>query len=143
MSNSRSLPFFGCRINYVAPDTLQVPDSTFEGLRNKGVEQSKYAHLTDEVLEETDVLYMTRIQKERFTDVNEYLKLKGTFVLTPSVLEKCKSTATVMHPLPRVDEITPECDDDKRSIYFTGQIENGLYVRMAILYHYIAGVKFN
>lgn len=85
-----------------------------------------------EALPETDVLYMTRIQKERFTSEDEYRKVCGNFVVTPHLMTLAKRRMIVMHPLPRVDEISKEFDTDPRAAYFR-QAENGMYVRMAIL----------
>lgn len=85
-----------------------------------------------EALPETDVLYMTRIQKERFASEDEYRKVCGHFVVTPHLMTLAKRRMIVMHPLPRVDEISKEFDSDPRAAYFR-QAENGMYVRMAIL----------
>ena len=80
-----------------------------------------------------DIVYMTRIQRERFGDPMDYEKAKGTYKITPASLAGTKETMRIMHPLPRVDEITTAVDDDRRAYYF-GQSKNGVYVRMAILY---------
>ena len=86
----------------------------------------------DDVLPKTDVLYMTRIQKERFSSLEEYEIVRGCFKLTPQVLRKAKQKMVIMHPLPRVDEISVEVDSDPRAAYFR-QAEYGMYVRMALL----------
>lgn len=85
-----------------------------------------------EALPETDVLYMTRIQKERFETEDEYNKVRGHFVVTPHLMTMAKRRMIVMHPLPRVDEISKEFDNDPRAAYFR-QAENGMYCRMALL----------
>lgn len=85
-----------------------------------------------EALPETDVLYMTRIQKERFESEEEYNRARGHFVVTPHLMTKAKPKMIVMHPLPRVDEISKEFDNDPRAAYFR-QAENGMYIRMALL----------
>lgn len=85
-----------------------------------------------EALPETDVLYMTRIQKERFENEDEYNRVKGHFVVTPHLMTMAKRRMIVMHPLPRVDEISKEFDSDPRAAYFR-QAENGMYIRMALL----------
>lgn len=85
-----------------------------------------------EALPETDVLYMTRIQKERFESEDEYNRVKGHFVVTPHLMTMAKRRMIVMHPLPRVDEISKEFDSDPRAAYFR-QAENGMYIRMALL----------
>ena len=84
------------------------------------------------VLASTDVLYVTRVQRERFADPDEYESVKDAFVITPDTLKQAKDRMIVMHPLPRVGEISMEVDDDPRAAYFR-QMEYGLYVRMALL----------
>jgi len=84
------------------------------------------------VLRETDVLYVTRVQKERFSSLQQYESQKNRYVVTPRTLTKAKESMIIMHPLPRVGEITPEVDSDPRAVYFR-QVEYGMYVRMALL----------
>ena len=86
----------------------------------------------EQVLPETDVLYVTRVQKERFEDPAEYEKVKGAYVIDPEIMKAAKQEMIVMHPLPRVGEISVDFDDDPRAAYFR-QMEFGLYVRMALL----------
>jgi aspartate carbamoyltransferase catalytic subunit len=86
----------------------------------------------DAVLPQVDVIYQTRIQKERFSDEASYLALKGVYRIDASTLARMKKESIVMHPLPRVDEIAPEVDADPRAAYFR-QARNGLYIRMALL----------
>ncbi|MBE3117142.1 MAG: aspartate carbamoyltransferase, partial [Candidatus Atribacteria bacterium] len=100
-------------------------------LKAKGVEQTEYTSL-DQPLPATDVLYVTRVQKERFTDEAVYESVKGAYVIDPKVMKAARERMIVMHPLPRVGEISPEFDDDPRAAYFR-QMEYGLYVRMALL----------
>jgi aspartate carbamoyltransferase catalytic subunit len=88
----------------------------------------------DGVLPQVDVLYMTRVQKERFGNVADYEKVKDSFLLKKEHVDKLKSDAIIMHPLPRVNEIEAEIDQDSRAAYFR-QAQNGLYVRMALLLH--------
>jgi aspartate carbamoyltransferase catalytic subunit len=130
-SLARLLSLYDVRINYVAPDILRMPPEIIAELDAKGVSQSQVDGL-DAVLPETDVLYVTRVQKERFSDLAEYDQVKGAFVIDPHVLERAKDRMIVMHPLPRVGEITMEVDGDPRAAYFR-QMEYGLYVRMALL----------
>ncbi len=87
----------------------------------------------DGVLSKTDVLYITRVQKERFSDLALYEKLKHRYVVTPKTLVKMKKTAVVMHPFPRTGEVTMDVDSDPRAIYIKEQMKNGMYVRMALL----------
>lgn len=96
-----------------------------------GLKQSVHTSLS-EVISKTDVLYVTRIQKERFTDLKEYERVKDSFIITPKTLAHAKERMIIMHPLPRVNEISTEVDSDPRAAYFR-QMENGVYVRMALL----------
>jgi aspartate carbamoyltransferase len=130
-SLARLLALFRVQINYVSPDILRMPAEIITELKEQGVPQAEYASL-DPVIAETDVLYVTRVQKERFEDLEDYEKVKGAFVITPNTLRQAKEHMIVMHPLPRVGEISMEVDDDPRAAYFR-QMEYGLYVRMALL----------
>jgi carbamoyl-phosphate synthase/aspartate carbamoyltransferase/dihydroorotase len=95
------------------------------------VPQAEFSKLED-ALPETDVLYVTRVQRERFEEQSVYDKVKGAFVVNPQVMKTAKERMIVMHPLPRVTEISQEFDSDPRAAYFR-QMEYGLYVRMALL----------
>ena len=86
----------------------------------------------EEVLPKLDILYMTRVQKERFFNEEDYIKLKDTFILDKEKMKLANKNMIVMHPLPRVNEIHPEVDNDKRAYYFE-QVKNGMYVRMALI----------
>ena len=123
--------FDDIKLNYVAPPSLRMPQDVVDEVAAAGVTQNMYEEL-DEVLPETDVLYVTRIQRERFEDPEDYEKVKGVFVITPQTLEHAKDDMIVMHPLPRVNEISVEVDADPRAAYFR-QMEYGMYVRMALL----------
>jgi len=120
------------KINLVSPDILRLPSGLLEKLRERGVIIHESTTL-DDVLHETDVLYVTRVQKERFTDLDLYEKLKDDYIITPALLKRAKKSAIIMHPLPRVGEITMDVDLDKRAVYITEQMRNGMYVRMALL----------
>ena len=124
--------YSGVRFILISPEELKVPDYVKKGpLASKGV---KYAETTDleAVLPELDVLYMTRIQKERFFNEEEYLRLKDSYVLTTDKLECAKKDLVIMHPLPRVNEISVKVDEDPRACYFK-QVLNGKYMRMALI----------
>jgi aspartate carbamoyltransferase len=123
--------FKGLKLNYVSPSILRMPQGVVDEVAATGVAQEAYEAL-DEVLPQTDVLYVTRIQKERFEDPTAYDKVKDAYVITPGVLSQAKQDMCVMHPLPRVNEISVECDTDPRAAYFR-QMEYGMYVRMALL----------
>ena len=125
------LTYYQVTINYVCPDSLAMPKEVMDAATAAGIKQNFYSSL-DEVIGSTDVLYMTRVQKERFETEEEYLRVKDAFILNNNVLSKAKSQMIVMHPLPRVNEIEPEVDFDQRAAYFR-QMRYGLYVRMALL----------
>jgi len=97
----------------------------------KKAPQAEFSSL-EKVLAETDVLYVTRVQKERFEDPTDYEKVKDAYVIDPQIMKAAKKDMIVMHPLPRVGEISTDFDDDPRAAYFR-QMEYGLYVRMALL----------
>jgi len=123
--------FNGIKLNYVSPDILRMPRDVIDEVAEKGVPQTEHNRL-EGVLPETDVLYVTRVQKERFEDPEVYEKVKSAFVISPDVMKAAKKDMIVIHPLPRVTEISMEFDDDPRAAYFR-QMEYGLYVRMALL----------
>ena len=100
-------------------------------IKEKNLEYFQYTEL-DEVIPKVDILYMTRIQKERFSDPMEYEKIKNSYVLRNDMLQKTKNNLKIMHPLPRVNEIDEDVDDNKRAYYFQ-QALNGVYVRQALL----------
>lgn len=117
------------RFVFIAPEELQIPEYVKESL-----EDDRFV-MTDDlesVIAGLDVLYMTRIQRERFLNEEEYLRLKGTYILDSRKMTLAKSDLTVLHPLPRVDEIHVEVDSDPRAAYFE-QMRMGMYVRMALI----------
>ncbi|HET9589621.1 MAG TPA: aspartate carbamoyltransferase [Anaerolineales bacterium] len=130
-SLARLLSLFNVKIHYVSPDILRMPKEVMDEIAEKGIPQAEFDKL-DEVLAETDVLYVTRVQKERFEDPAEYEKVRGAYVIDPEIMKAAKQDMIVMHPLPRVGEISVDFDDDPRAAYFR-QMEYGLYVRMALL----------
>jgi aspartate carbamoyltransferase catalytic subunit len=130
-SLARLLSLYQVRLNYVSPEILRMPADLLEELEGRGIAQAEHDSL-ESVLGETDVLYVTRVQKERFEDMQAYEKVKGAFVITPQVLEGAKDVMIVMHPFPRVGEISMEVDNDPRAAYFS-QMQYGLFVRMALL----------
>lgn len=130
-SLARLLSLYDVRLNYVSPQVLHMPSELIEELETKGIPQ-KETEALEGVLPETDVLYVTRVQKERFEDPDDYEAVRGSYVITPQTLERAKDEMIVMHPFPRVGEISIELDADPRAAYFR-QMEYGLYVRMALL----------
>jgi len=123
--------FNGVRLNYVSPEILRMPREVIDEVGAKGIPQHEFSAL-DQVLPETDVLYVTRVQKERFEDQAVYESVKSAFVIDPEIMKAARQDMIVMHPLPRVGEISVDFDDDPRAAYFR-QMEYGLYVRMALL----------
>jgi len=123
--------FTNIKLNYVSPDILKMPKEVMDEVTEKGVPQREFSKLED-VLPETDVLYVTRVQKERFEDPTDYETVKNSFVVDTEIMKAAKKDMIVMHPLPRVTEISMDFDDDPRAAYFR-QMEYGLYVRMALM----------
>jgi aspartate carbamoyltransferase catalytic subunit len=130
-SLSRLLALFGAKLNFVSPDILKMPTEIIGELKSQGVTQAEHGEL-DPVLAETDVLYVTRVQKERFTDLEQYESVKGAFIISPETMARAKDKMVLMHPLPRVGEISYDVDKDPRAAYFR-QVQYGMYVRMALL----------
>ena len=122
---------YDCDLIFVAPDALKMPPEITEQLREQGVEVKETPDLSV-ALTEADVLYMTRIQKERFDDPVEYERLKGSYVLMKGMVERTNPELTIMHPLPRINEIKSEVDELPGAAYFR-QARNGVPVRMALL----------
>lgn len=116
----------------ISPEELRVPDYVREDvLRANGIEFKEVEKLED-AMEELDILYMTRVQRERFFNEEDYVRLKDFYVLTKKKMELAKDDMLVLHPLPRVNEISVEVDDDPRAAYFK-QAQYGVYVRMALI----------
>ncbi len=130
-SLARLLSLFQVRLHYVSPELLRMPQEIIEEVGTRGIPQFEHTTL-EECLPESDVLYVTRVQKERFEDLNLYESVKDAYIITCRTLERAKERMIIMHPLPRVGEISMEVDDDPRAAYFR-QMEYGLYVRMALL----------
>lgn len=116
----------------IAPKELALPDYIKTDILDKSCSEYKEVETMEEDMPELDVLYMTRVQRERFFSEDEYLKVKDAFILDLEKLETAKEDLTIMHPLPRVNEIATEVDDDPRAKYFI-QALNGKYVRMALI----------
>jgi aspartate carbamoyltransferase len=130
-SLSRLLSRYDVRLNYVAPGILRMPESIVTEIEETGTPQTVYDNL-DDVIGDSDVVYVTRVQKERFEDPTEYDLVAGAYVITPETMSNAKERMALMHPLPRVNEISIDVDDDPRAAYFR-QMEYGMYVRMALL----------
>ncbi len=116
---------------FISPDELRVPDYITEMLDEKGISYKEVIRLED-VIGGLDILYMTRVQRERFFNEADYVRLKDTYILDKAKLSDAKPDMTILHPLPRVNEIATNVDDDPRAAYFR-QVMNGKYVRMALI----------
>ncbi len=128
----------GVKFVLVSPDELKVPSYVKKIIKEKGLD---YVQTTDLVsaMPQLDILYMTRVQKERFFNEEDYLRLKDSYILTPEKLAEAKKDLIIMHPLPRVNEISVSVDDDPRACYFK-QVLNGKYMRMALIMK-LLGIK--
>ena len=124
--------YTGIKFVFIAPEELRFPRYIIEEeLDTRGIEYKEVTSM-EEAMPELDVLYMTRVQKERFFNEADYIRLKDTYILTPDKLEPAKKDMIVMHPLPRVNEIAVSVDDDPRAAYFP-QAKNGMFIRMALI----------
>lgn len=116
----------------ISPDELKIPEYLKEEVLDKNSISYKEVSSLDEVMPELDILYMTRVQRERFYNEADYIRLKDSYILTPEKLTDAKSDLCILHPLPRVNEISVAVDDDPRACYFE-QVLNGKYIRMALI----------
>ena len=124
--------YTGIRFVLISPKELRVPDYIKQDVLDKNsVEYKEVEHL-DDIMGELDILYMTRVQKERFFNEEEYIRLKDSYILTPEKMALAREDMLVLHPLPRVNEISVEVDDDERAVYFK-QVQYGVYIRMALI----------
>jgi aspartate carbamoyltransferase catalytic subunit len=130
-SLSYALAPFGPRYVYCSPPELRMPETVTRDVRSRGIPVSETADIR-EALNQADIVYMTRVQRERFEDPAQYERLKGSYILTRKLVEEAKPGLTVMHPLPRVDEIAQEVDTLPGAAYFR-QAHNGVFLRMALL----------
>ena len=116
---------------FISPKELKMPEEVLNILKQKNIEYTEVESL-EENIPNLDILYMTRVQKERFADTQEYERLKDVYVLNKEKLRNAKKDLIILHPLPRVNEISEEIDKDPRACYFK-QVENGKYIRMALI----------
>lgn len=122
----------GIRFVFISPEELRLPDYILDPLREMGIPFEEVTRLEDSIAD-LDILYMTRVQRERFFNEEDYIRLKGYYILNGDKLAKAKSDMLILHPLPRVNEISVEVDKDPRAAYFK-QVQYGAYVRMALIY---------
>lgn len=138
-SLAEALSLFGANLTFVAPPGLEMPIETIQHVEANGVKPKTTASL-QEAMKEADVLYVTRIQKERFPDLAEYQKVAGTYRIDRELLAQATPDVVVMHPLPRVGEIAADVDGTRHAAYFR-QAFNGVPVRMAILALVLGGIR--
>ncbi|VAW31483.1 Aspartate carbamoyltransferase [hydrothermal vent metagenome] len=122
---------YNVSLRFVAPEILRLPLKVMNKVIDSGL-NVRETHDVADVIENADVLYVTRVQKERFTDLAQYEEVKNYYHITPEIMAMAKEKMIVMHPLPRVGEIHDSVDDDPRAAYFR-QVKNGMYIRMALL----------
>ena len=134
----QAMSHFSPNFVFTSPDELMLPSEYKEWLDGKGIPYTETRQLSDH-LNDSDIIYMTRVQQERFTDLMEYEKVKNFYRLEKSMLDNVKPNMKILHPLPRLNEISTDVDDTKYA-YFYKQAENGMYVRMAII-AYLLGYK--
>ena len=125
--------YTGINVILIAPEELRLPSYIRREVCDKNHVPTREVETMEEVMSELDILYMTRVQKERFLDEEEFERLKDSFILNPERLRTAKKDMIILHPLPRVNEITRAVDNDPRAAYFR-QVENGKFVRMALIY---------
>ncbi len=130
-SLARLLCLYDVQFNFVSPEILRLPLDVMNEIRKHGLPVTETYDVAD-IISDVDVLYVTRVQKERFADLAQYEEVKDHYVITPELMEHAKEKMIVMHPLPRVGEISYGVDSDPRAAYFR-QMENGMYIRMALL----------
>lgn len=136
----KALTHFNPKIYFIAPQILQMPQYLLDELKKNNIEYEILEDFRD-CLEKIDVFYMTRIQKERFPDIEDYEQVKGIYVINKeNILGKCKDDMIILHPLPRVDEISTDLDDTKHALYFK-QARNGIPVRQAMMMTVLGKVK--
>ncbi|MDR2843972.1 MAG: aspartate carbamoyltransferase [Candidatus Symbiothrix sp.] len=117
---------------FVAPEELRLPDIYKQFMDKNGIRYSEHTEFSQDVINQSDILYMTRVQRERFTDLIEYEKVKNVYVLNNQMLENSKDNLRILHPLPRVNEIAQDVDDNPKAYYFE-QAKNGVFARQAII----------
>ncbi len=130
-SLTRLLSLYDVNLRFVSPEILRLPLTLMNGVRDAGL-NVRECHDVAEVIASADVLYVTRVQKERFSDLAQYDEVKNYYRITPDLMAQAQEKMIVMHPLPRVGEIEPTIDSDPRAAYFR-QVRNGMFIRMSLL----------
>ncbi|MBQ2123015.1 MAG: aspartate carbamoyltransferase [Bacteroidaceae bacterium] len=127
-----ALRHFNPTFHFIAPKELAMPDEYKTYCKEHGITYVEHEDFNEDIIAEADILYMTRVQRERFTDLMEYERVKDVYILKASMLSKARENMKILHPLPRVNEIAYDVDDVKHAYYFQ-QAQNGLYAREAII----------
>ena len=127
-----AMRFFNPTFHFISPDELKMPEEYKEYCRNNGIKFEEHTRFDEETIADADILYMTRVQRERFTDLMEYERVKDMFILRNDMLKNTKPNLRILHPLPRVNEIAQDVDQNPKAYYFQ-QAKNGLYVREALI----------
>ena len=130
---------FNPEFKFISPSFLKMPEYIKDDLKEKDIAFEEFSEMSGNI-KDLDILYVTRIQKERFADIEDYEKVKGSYILDKSMLKGVNNNFKVMHPLPRVDEISTDVDDTEYAYYFQ-QAKNGVYMRQAIISILLGGVK--
>ena len=128
----QALRYFKPTFHFVSSPELRMPQQYLDLCKENGIEYHEHTEFSPEVINASDILYMTRVQRERFTDIMEYERVKNLYTLRNSMLADSKPTLRILHPLPRVNEIDRDVDDNPKAYYFE-QARNGVYARQAIL----------
>ena len=123
---------FNPTFHFIAPEELSMPEELKAYCREQGIRYEEQTDFNEEVIAKADIIYMTRVQRERFTDLMEYERVKDVYILRAAMLRNAKPNMKILHPLPRVNEIAYDVDDDPHAYYFE-QARNGLYAREAII----------
>ena len=123
---------FNPTFHFIAPDELKMPEEYKLYCREHGIKYVEHTEFDENVIAEADILYMTRVQRERFTDLMEYERVKDVYILRNDMLKNTRENLRILHPLPRVNEIAYDVDENPKAYYFQ-QAQNGLYARQAIL----------
>ena len=137
----QAMRFFNPTFVFVACDELRMPDEYKDYCNEHGIKYVETHDFSEEVINNTDILYMTRVQRERFTDLMEYERVKNVYTLRNSMLSGSKPNLRILHPLPRMSEIAYDCDENPKAYYFQ-QAKNGLYARQAIICK-VLGIKLD
>ena len=123
---------FNPTFNFVAPEELRLPETYKNFCDSHNIKYEEYTDFSPEVINNADILYMTRVQRERFTDLMEYEKVKNVYILKKDMIADTKENLRILHPLPRVNEIQQDVDDSPKAYYFE-QAKNGVFTREAVI----------